>query len=213
MSSSPHERWLAVTVKEELYVTGATKYPPLLSPFLVRELRRGMSVLVTGFTGRYTLPRDIESRTDHIVHLCAGSGSVPNFSILKFALESHPPLRHTFVYSNKTWDDVIFRDELTELERRHPDRLHVVHALTRERDLDRGLHVHSGRISTALLEEVIPDPGSCRVFVCGPAISAFEKIAARETGIPPSPRFMETALACLEEIGVSTRQITREAYG
>jgi ferredoxin-NADP reductase len=35
---------------------------------------------------------------------------VPNFSMLKFALEHHPSLRHTFLYSNKTWDDVIFRD-------------------------------------------------------------------------------------------------------
>ena len=35
MSSAPHERYLAVTVKEERYVSGATKYPPLLSPMLV----------------------------------------------------------------------------------------------------------------------------------------------------------------------------------
>jgi hypothetical protein len=32
MASSPHEKYLAVTVKEERYVTGLTQYPPLLSP-------------------------------------------------------------------------------------------------------------------------------------------------------------------------------------
>src|SRR5438477_422808 len=37
MSSAPHERYLAITVKEERYVSGSTKYPPLLSPLLVRQ--------------------------------------------------------------------------------------------------------------------------------------------------------------------------------
>src|SRR5213083_3228485 len=85
MSSAPHERYLAVTVKEERYVSGLTKFPPLLSPMLTKRTTRGMRLVVTGFTGPYTLPADIESKTDHIVHACAGSGSVPNFSMLKFA--------------------------------------------------------------------------------------------------------------------------------
>ena len=90
MSSSPHERYLAITVKEERYVSGLTKFPPLLSPLLVKRTVKGMRLIVTGFTGPYTLPADIESQTDHIVHVCAGSGSVPNYSMLKFALAHHP---------------------------------------------------------------------------------------------------------------------------
>src|SRR5215470_1589685 len=90
MSSAPHERYLAVTVKEERYVSGVTKYPPLLSPLLTKRTTRGMRLVVTGFTGPYTLAPDVAARTDHIVHICAGSGSVPNFSMLKFALEHHP---------------------------------------------------------------------------------------------------------------------------
>src|SRR5215831_3091986 len=129
MVSAPHERYLAVTVKEERYVSGATRYPPLLSPLLVKSTLRGMRLVVTGFTGPYTLPEDIESRTDHIVHLCAGSGSVPNVSILKHALRHHRALRHTFIYSNKTWADVIFRRDPETLAAENPDRLRVVHAL------------------------------------------------------------------------------------
>src|SRR5207344_2656961 len=81
MVSAPHERHLAVTVKEERYASGQTKYPPLLSPLLVKHMTRGLRLMVTGFTGPYTLPDDIESKTNHLVHLCAGSGSVPNVSI------------------------------------------------------------------------------------------------------------------------------------
>ena len=56
MCSAPHERYLAITVKEEQYVSGVTKYPPLLSPLLVKRTVRGMGLVITGFTGPYTLP-------------------------------------------------------------------------------------------------------------------------------------------------------------
>ncbi len=211
MSSAPHEKSLAVTVKEERYIKGMTKYPPLLSPLLVRGVKQGIRLVVTGFTGPYTLPEDIESKTDHLVHLCAGSGSVPNLSILKFALHSHPRLRHTFLYSNKTWADVIFRDELAELERSHPHQLRVIHTLTRDANLAAG--VRAGRVSTALLRECIPDPSGCWVYVCGPGISAFDRATAKETGDSAQPRFLETAIASLRQIGVPPEQIKRESYG
>ena len=45
-------------------------------------------MVVTGFGGPYVLPPDIETRTDHVVHVCAGSGIVPNYAILKLCLET-----------------------------------------------------------------------------------------------------------------------------
>ena len=214
MSSSPHERYLAVTVKEERYVSGLTKFPPLLSPLLVKRTTRGMRLVVTGFTGPYTLPADVSTRTDHIVHVCAGSGSVPNFSMLKFALANHPTLRHTFVYSNKTWDDVIFRDELARLAAKHADRLTVVHALTREENQSVfGPSVRKGRVNAALLREAIPTPDACDVYVCGPGISKFDVAAAKERGETPQPRFLESVLTDLAAIGVPKNRIKREFYG
>ena len=214
MSSAPHERYLAVTVKEERYLSGATKYPPLLSPMLVKRTTRGMRLVVTGFTGPYTLPADISSRTNHVVHICAGSGSVPNFSMLKFALAEHPTLRHTLVCSNKTWSDVIFRDDLARLEAKHPDRLTVIHTLTRESDAAPfGTKVRKGRIGLPLLREAIPRPDDCCVFVCGPGISHWDIVAARQAGTAPAPRFLETVVAQLGELGVPGDRIKRESYG
>ena len=167
MCSAPHERYLAVTVKEERFVPNVTKYPPLLSPLLVKRTVRGMGLVVTGFTGPYTLPADVTAQTDHLVHVCAGSGSVPNLSILKFALQHHPELRHTFIYSNKTWSDVIFRDTLAKLAAGHPEQLKVVHTLTREEDPSiYGPGVRKGRVDTTLLAELIPDPTACLVYLC-----------------------------------------------
>ena len=214
MSSSPHERYLAITVKEERYVSGLTKFPPLLSPLLVKRTVKGMRLVVTGFTGPYTLPADIESQTDHIVHVCAGSGSVPNYSMLKFALAHHPRLRHTFVYSNKCWNDVIYREALDSLARQHPDRLKIVHTLTREEDLSVfGSSVRRGRLGQSLLQEWIPAPTECIVYVCGPGISKFDLEEAKRAGTTPQPRFLEGVLAHLSALGVPAKRIRREFYG
>ncbi|OLC49803.1 MAG: oxidoreductase [Acidobacteria bacterium 13_1_40CM_65_14] len=214
MSSAPHERYLAVTVKEERYLSGVTKFPPLLSPMLVKRTVRGMRLVVTGFTGPYTLAPDIDKQTDHVVHICAGSGSVPNFSMLKFALAHHARLRHTFIYSNKTWDDVIYKDALAELAAKHADRLTVIHALTREEDQSvYGPSVRKGRVNEALLREMIPSPTECMAYVCGPGISHWDVVAAKQAGTNPQPRFLESVLAELNAIGVPPKRIKREFYG
>jgi ferredoxin-NADP reductase len=214
MSSAPHEKQLAITVKEERYVSGLTKYPPLLSPLLVHRIPRGTRLVITGFTGPYVLPDDIESRTDHLVHVCAGSGIVPNYSIIKQCLVEHARLKHTLIYSNKTWKDVIFRRQLQELVTEHPDRLMVIHAITRDPDaVNKARNVRTGRINEALLKEFIPDPTAVVVYCCGPGITKYDRESAREKGEEPAPRFLESALVALSAIGVPAENVKREMYG
>jgi len=214
MSSAPHERYIAITVKEERYVSGTTKYPPLLSPLLVRRTSRGTRMIITGFTGPYTLNTKILAKTDYLFHICAGSGAVPNFAIIKSALQRYPELRHTLLYSNRTWDDVIFKSEIEGMSRQHPDRLKVIHTLTREAHLpSHGANVRAGRVRLDLLKELVPSDLNCHFFVCGPAVSAFERAAAKEKGVQPAPRFLESVLADLRTLGVRHDQITHESYG
>jgi ferredoxin-NADP reductase len=214
LSSAPHEDYLAITVKEEAYVSGRTNYPPLLSPLLVFRTPRGTRMQVTGFSGPYVLPPDIEERTEHVVHICAGSGGVPNFAILKHALAQDMNLTHTFIYGNKTRRDIIFRRQLEELEARHPDRLRVVHALSRDPEAaSLGARYRSGRVSAELLGEWIPDPSAVEVFACGPGIGKWDRQRAREEGVEPTPRFLEGALAALESLGVPADRVHHESYG
>ena len=84
LASAPHERHLAITVKEERYVRGSTRYPPLLSPLLVRRLAPGTRMVVTGFTGPYTFSSELATRTDHLLaqqpgarHHLLGAGKQP----------------------------------------------------------------------------------------------------------------------------------------
>jgi ferredoxin-NADP reductase len=74
---------------------------------LVHHVEKGSRMLISGFTGPYHLPDNVLEKTDHLVHITAGSGSVPNWAMLKHAVTFIPQLQHTFIYSNKTWDDII----------------------------------------------------------------------------------------------------------
>lgn len=214
LASAPHEKYLAITVKEEYYISGRTKYPPMLSPLLVWRIQPGTRMVVTGFGGPYVLPEDITSRTDHLVHVCAGSGIVPNWSIVKHALAEDLQLRHTFVYGNKTYEDIIFRRQLESLQRQHPDKISLVHALSREKDTRQlGDNYRPGRVDVETIRTAIPDPSAVEVFACGPGIGKWERLAAKESGIDPQPRFLESALDALQSLGVPKAQIHHESYG
>lgn len=214
LASAPHEPLVAITVKDEEFIPGLTRYPPLLSPLLVHGRLTGARLKVTGFLGPYVLPDDVEQRTEHLVHLVAGSGAVPNFAILKDALHRGLKLRHTFLFSNKTWGDILYREELAALERAHPERVRVVHTLTRETDESRYSHtVRKGRVGQALLEELIPDRDTCLVYACGPAITPWDRRKALETRTPATPRFMEAVLGHLHALGIPDKRIKRETYG
>jgi len=214
LSSAPHERSLAITIKEERYVPGVTRFPPLLSPLLVWDTLPGTRLVVTGFSGPYTLPDNIESRTSHLVHVCAGSGIVPNMSMLKHALQQDLKVRHTLIYANRLWEDVIFRLQLDELAAAHPKRLKIVHALSREKKrLRSSSEVRRGRVTEEIIREFIPDPASVEVFVCGPGVTKFDREAAREKGGAPQRRFLEAVMTHLASVGVPRERIHRESYG
>jgi ferredoxin-NADP reductase len=211
MSSAPDEPHVAITIKEEKY-DGQMAYPPLISGFLVHQLRAGERLDVVGFAGAYVLPDDV--RADHILHLCAGSGSVPNLSILKDALRRHPRLRHTFVYSNKTWQDVIFRRDLARLRAEYPDRLQVIHTLTRESALSSATEdVRSGRITLELLQGVLEREPNSLIYACGPAVSVWERRAHAAAGTTPTPRFLESMRSHLSVLGVPRERVKIEAFG
>jgi ferredoxin-NADP reductase len=66
--------------------------------------------------------------------------------------------------SSRSWDDVIYRDEL---ERISDDGVTVVHTLTRSHPPD--WTGYARRVDQAMLEEVAPTPAERPlVYVCGP---------------------------------------------
>ena len=212
--SAPHEPVISFTIKEEKYVSGQTKYPPLLSPVLTYQVHAGQRMVVNGYGGPYFLPLDIDQRTDHVLHICAGSGSVPNLSMIKHIFHHGLKVRQTFLYGNKTYDDIIYREELERLVAQHPGKLEVIHAISRDPEIEsRGPGYVKGRVTEELIRKHIPDPDAVEVFTCGPGITKWDREAAREKGEKPTPRFLETVLEALEAIGVPKKKVHREAFG
>ena len=214
MSSAPDEPHLAITIKEEVFVRDRTKYPPLISGYLVHQVRAGDRMTVRGFAGAYVLPDDVGMRVPHVLHLCAGSGSVPNVSMIRQSLRWQPDLRHTLVYSNKTWDDVIFRDALADMVRLHPERLQVWHALTRDPGAaSYGPHVRAGRVDLEFLRGILAGEPDSLIYACGPAITVWERRACAAQGTTPAPQFLEAMVGHLHALGVPRERIKLEAFG
>ncbi|QOZ28443.1 ferredoxin reductase [Bradyrhizobium sp. CCBAU 51753] len=124
----------------------------------------------------------------------AGSGVVPLMAMIRHRKVSGEPVPVALSLSSRTWGDVLFRDELLELESSLPD-FALALALTREpatRSND-----FSRRIDARMIADVaarLPDSPGC-AFVCGS--NAFVDLAA------------DAALA----LGLEARAIKAERYG
>ena len=102
-------------------------------------------------------------------------------------------LRHTWLYANTTWDDIIYRDALNALAAAHRDRLRVVHTLTSRRTSPAfQRHVRRGPITSALVRELAPDYDTRDVLRVRPCAVAVAAAGRREHGVEPAPRFMES---------------------
>ncbi|GAB3239735.1 hypothetical protein GCM10027447_39260 [Glycomyces halotolerans] len=103
----------------------------------------------------------------HYGAIVAGSGITPIISITASALEEGATV--TLLYSNRTEASTMFADELSELQRRHGDRLRLHHIRTRSEGPSPLL---TGRLTPERLERVLTDLVDPREvdewFLCGP---------------------------------------------
>lgn len=213
LATAPHEPYVGITIKEEHYEPGKTKYPPLLSPLLVYSTPVGTRFQIQGFGGPYVWPDDLTERSDQVVHIVSGSGSVPNYGLVKDALHRDLPVRHTWIYGNKTWNDVIFRDALERLAAEHPDRFEIVHCITREDDPTvHGPTCRKGRVTRELVEQMVPDPSRADFYVCGAGITKWDRLRAKERGTEPAPLFLEGVLSILDDVGIDSDRIHKESW-
>jgi len=214
LTSSPDEKFLAITVKEERYISGVTPYPPLLSPILACRTYKGQKMVITGFTGPYTFSDKLRNESEEAIHMCAGSGIVPSFSIIKHDLRVNEKHKHTLIYSNKNFNDIIFFNQLNELKNQFPNRFNVVYTLTRESNENIfSDKIRKGRVSKNMIEESITNPANTAIFACGPDNTIHQKKAAKEKGEALKPTFMSSVLTYLDEIGVPKNRIKKESYG
>lgn len=217
MSSIPSEKCISITVKAEPFHAGHDKYPPLLSPFLVSGDLKGKAITVRGYSGHYVIPDDVADKTDQVLHLVAGSGVVPNYALIKDEMKrqdgARAKVKHTFVFTNKTMADVILHDQIRKLADLHPDRLDVHFLITREDPTNFGPRYRKGRPTTEWIRTLVHDPSSVLVYACGAAITKWDRQRAKESGVAPTPRFMESVNDILADLGVDKGRLKKEVFG
>ncbi|GAA3760562.1 phenylacetate-CoA oxygenase/reductase subunit PaaK [Plantactinospora mayteni] len=138
------------------------------SSFAVSTLRAGDTVQVLpplGTFGTAFAP----DRVRHYAGVVAGSGITPVLSLVATALAVEPASTFTLVYGNRYGRTVMFVEELADLKDRYPERLHLVHVLSREPGESPLLH---GRVDAErlgrLLDTVVPAERIDEWFLCGP---------------------------------------------
>ena len=183
ISSPPEDELLALTV--ERVKDGE------VSPYLLDELRVGDQLELRGPIGGYFVWTSAAMRPVYL--LAGGTGITPLMSMLRHRdrRPSRPPA--LLIYSARTWEDIVYRDELEEMTRRDSS-FRLVYALTRQQPGD--WTGHRGRITKGLLSaNWFPPAHNPAIYVCGPT------------------SFVETAVNLLAELGFDPLSIKTERFG
>lgn len=182
IASSPTQHDFAeLTVKHE---AGG-----VVSGFLHGRVREGDLLDCSGPVGTFTFT----GRECKCVLLIAGGvGVTPMMSVIRYLTDRSWDGDIYLIYSVRSPDDVIFREEIEHLQRRHANFRAVVAASRAEGTDWTG---RKGRITKELITQSVPDLATRYVHICGP--------------VP----MMEATKQMLTELGVPPQRIKVEAFG
>jgi ferredoxin-NADP reductase len=162
-----------------------------VSPYLVGEARVGDRIELRGPIGGYFVWKSDDARP--LLLIAGGSGVVPLMAMLRHRSAATTKAPARVLYSSRTFEDVIYREELERLETSR-DGLAVFHTLTRTQP--GGWKGYGRRIDRAMVRDVAwPAEQSPAAFICGPTA------------------FVETAADLLVESGYTPNRIKTERFG
>jgi ferredoxin-NADP reductase len=162
-----------------------------VSPWLAGEARPGDRFELRGPIGGYFTWSVAMSRPLMLVG--GGSGVVPLMAILRHRDRRNPRAPALLLYSSRSLEDVIYRQELGAMARRDHD-LRVVNTLTRKQP--EGWMGRRRRIDKEMLAEAcFPPEQHLKIFVCEPT------------------SFVEIASSVLVELGHDPLTIKTERFG
>jgi ferredoxin-NADP reductase len=160
-----------------------------VSPYLTDELRPGDQIELRGPVGGYFVWEPAQGGP--LLLVAGGSGVVPLMAMIRVRDAARSDAETRLLLSSRTWEDVIYRDELEQLG---GDGLTVVHTLTRSQPP--GWTGYARRVDAEMLAEVRPGPQERPlVYVCG-----------------PTP-FVESVSRTLVQLGHEPQAIKTERFG
>jgi ferredoxin-NADP reductase len=184
IASAPEDERLALTVE------GLPEGE--VSSYLVGELRAGDKLELRGPVGGYFVWEAVTGGGPLLL-VAGGSGVVPLMSMLRHREASGGSVGAKLVYSSRSWDDVIYRDELERLASAE-DGPDIVQTLTRSQPP--GWTGYARRVDADMLRETAwPASSMPSAFICG-----------------PTP-FVESVAAALVLLGYPATSVKTERFG
>jgi ferredoxin-NADP reductase len=154
-----------------------------VSPYFHDVVEVGDRVEVRGPIGGYFVWEP--SLGGPLLLIAGGSGVVPLMAMLRERAVANPRPPTALLYSSRTFDDIIYREELDALAAADAG-LRIIQTLTRSQP--QGWTGRARRIDRAMLAEAIAAAGAQPlVYICGPTLLV--EAAANglvELGVPPA---------------------------
>lgn len=184
--ASPPERQGVIELTVERLEDGE------VSTYLHDILVAGDRIEVRGPIGGYFV-WDADRATMPLLLVAGGSGVVPLMSILRHRAATNVRLPTRLLYSARSLDEVIYREELEGMARDDPT-LDVILTLTRAHP--EGWRGYARRIDAVMLREVAAPLGTpARAYVCGPTL------------------LVESVASLLVELGFAPEHVLTERFG
>lgn len=93
----------------------------------IGQTNSGDPVSIEGPFGRFS--NTFHEHEDDLVFIAGGIGITPLMSMLRYMHDVSSEKRVTLLYANRTEDDIVFRDELDEIQRSGKPRLEIINFL------------------------------------------------------------------------------------
>jgi len=150
----------------------------------IGKTKPGDTVLVDGPFGRFSYVLHPDER--ELVFIAGGIGITPLMSMLRHIRDTRAERNVTLLYANRGEDDIVFRDELADMERTGAVQLNVVHVLSRPSDAWPG---ERGRLDEEKIKRCVgPEPARYAFYVCGPPAFIRQTITTLRTARVPAAR-------------------------
>lgn len=142
-----------------------------VSNFLVT--RKHVDVELESVSGSFYL-QPCPGTKRHLVMFAGGSGITPIMAMIRAVLYQEPQSSIALIYSNRSYERIIFRDELTSLANEFSGRLKIHHVLTENESVPAEFSVfYKSRLSRLIIRKLIKmihsEISYCtEYYLCGP---------------------------------------------
>jgi ferredoxin-NADP reductase len=187
IASPPEDKYLMLTV--EHIADGE------VSPYLTGVLQVGDQLELRGPIGGYFVWNAGPPQDDGapLLLVAGGSGIVPLMAMIRHRAISHKKVPTKLLYSSRTYEEIIYREELDRLAADDPS-LRVTHTLTRQQP--QTWTGYGRRIDGAMLAETAwPPEEKPLAYTCGPTA------------------LVEAVATYLQELGYESQRIKTERFG